>query len=273
MVEFVAVAKALKQDPVKGFARFARGQAHAARTEGRVTDEQLLAEVEDILRTMPPQASLLNSDPSSFQWLGRAVAVVAAWNPMRGPAAEGYAHMVQDGMGMAHDKGFNSLMVLLHQVQSDLRMKTVGPVSIAVGSGAVFHYFDSLRKLIEEASKDILFVDPYLDSDFVSRYLSHARRGVEIRLLTGIHKKWLDTLVPAAALFAKQRGAQVAIKTSDQLHDRYLIVDFARAYQSGASFKDGAKTASTVISQVTDAFEAVRKTYEDLWAKATVMPI
>jgi len=164
-------------------------------------------------------------------------------------------------------------MVLLHQVQSDLRMKTVGPVSIAVGSGAVFHYFDSLRKLIEEASKDILFVDPYLDSDFVSRYLSHARRGVEIRLLTGIHKKWLDTLVPAAALFAKQRGAQVAIKTSDQLHDRYLIVDFARAYQSGASFKDGAKTASTVISQVTDAFEAVRKTYEDLWAKATVMPI
>lgn len=61
---------------------------------------------------MPPQASLLNSDPSSFQWLGRAVAVVAAWNPTRGPAAEGYAHMVQDGMDMAHDKGFNSLMVL-----------------------------------------------------------------------------------------------------------------------------------------------------------------
>jgi hypothetical protein len=37
----------------------------------------------------------------------------------------------------------------------------------------VFDYFDEIRKIIELAKQDLFFIDPYLDSEFVSRYLSH----------------------------------------------------------------------------------------------------
>jgi hypothetical protein len=47
----------------------------------------------------------------------------------------------------------------------------------------VFDYFDEIRKIIQLAKRDLLFVDPYLDADFVSRSLPHVGSGVAIRLL------------------------------------------------------------------------------------------
>jgi hypothetical protein len=56
------------------------------------------------------------------------------------------------------------------------------------------------------ANQDLLFVDPYLNAEFVSRYLSHVSKGVTIRLLA---REKLATLLPAVELFAKQSGIQV----------------------------------------------------------------
>jgi len=41
-------------------------------------------------------------------------------------------------------------------------------------------------------------------------------------------------------------------------------------YQSGASFKDGAKKAPTTLTQITDAFSAVSATYEQRWSTSVV---
>ena len=46
------------------------------------------------------------------------------------------------------------------------------------------------------------------------------------------------------------------------------LVDGTSCFQSGASFKDGGRSAPTTITQITDAFAAVRQTYEDLWKNA-----
>lgn len=54
------------------------------------------------------------------------------------------------------------------------------------------------------------------------------------------------------------------------MHDRYVFVDRTACYQSGASFKDGAKKSPTTLTQITDAFAAVQQTYEALWAAGTV---
>jgi hypothetical protein len=45
-----------------------------------------------------------------------------------------------------------------------------------------------------------------------------------------------------------------------------VIVDRIACYQSGASFKDGGKTARTTLTQITNAFQVVVQTYEGLWA-------
>ena len=78
------------------------------------------------------------------------------------------------------------------------------------------------------------------------------------------------------ATLARRRPFCEAIKTHDSgslcphFHDRYVFVDNNGCYQSGASFKDGAKSAPTTLTQITDAFAAMMQTYEDIWSKAKV---
>jgi hypothetical protein len=169
-----------------------------------------------------------------------------------GDAGEGYLHQ---------------MMKTLYEMRADLLLSVRGPLTAAIGQGMVFDYFDELRKIIQLAQQDVFFVDPYLDADFVSRYLPHVRKGASIRLLT---REKLATLMPAVRAFSQQTQAQIEVRAVPQFHDRYLFVDGRECYQSGASFKDGARTAPTTLTQILDAFGPVQRTYEDLWSKGTV---
>ena len=48
-----------------------------------VTKEQLLAEVDDILRTMPPREEFEKRSEESASWVGRAAAAVTRWDMPR----------------------------------------------------------------------------------------------------------------------------------------------------------------------------------------------
>ena len=137
----------------------------------------------------------------------------------------------------------------------------------AIGQGEVFDYFNKLRELIETATQDMLFVDPYLDADFVSHYLPYVKPGVSIRLLT---REQLPKLLPAVDRFVQQHSGAVEVRSAPGFHDRYVFVDQNACYQSGASFKDGAKKAPTTLIQITDVFPAVLQTYKDMWDQAKV---
>jgi hypothetical protein len=41
-----------------------------------LTTEQLLAEIEDLIRTMPDRATIRHELPENFAWFGRAAALV-----------------------------------------------------------------------------------------------------------------------------------------------------------------------------------------------------
>jgi hypothetical protein len=230
-----------------------------------VTDENLLAELEDIIRTQPADGTLRHNTPENRQWIGRATAAIGAWDATAGAQARefaGYLRMMGDRK--YYEQGVR-LLDLLCEAQAAVRLRTIGPVNTAVGQGLVFEYFDTIRKIIETASKDILFIDPYLDADFVSRYLPHVRAGVTIRLLA---RERIATLLPAVTAFTQQSQASLEVRTASGFHDRYAIIDGAACYQSGASFKDGARNSPTTITQVGDAFTAVRDTYENIWNAA-----
>ena len=80
----------------------------------------------------------------------------------------------------------------------------------------------------------------------------------------------MTTLLPAVDLFAKQSALEIRVRSSNDIHDRYLFVDRAGCYVSGASFKDGAKKAPVVLTQIGDAFQSMWTTYDSLWNKATI---
>jgi len=232
-----------------------------------LTKEQLLAEAEDLLRNVPTRLEILGNNAEALSWFGRFSAMIRAWDYTRSPQLL----LAQQQLGMttgAHSvDGYRQILTLLHEARHALRMETVGPLSVPVSHGAVFDYFDEVRKIIETAKQDLLFVDPYLDAEFVSRYLGHVSKGVTIRLLA---REKLPTLLPAVDLFSKQTGSTIQVRSAPNFHDRYVFVDRNACYQSGASFKDGAKSAPTTLTQITDAFAAMSQTYEGLWSNAKV---
>ena len=227
-----------------------------------LSDETLLAQLDELVRQMPPREKMHLDDDETLDWRGRVRAVF------------GHLGFVQSGpMSSALDRLRDPRMSdpakvreLLHSARHDFRMKTLGPLSLPIDAGAVFHYFDGLTKIIEEAKTDILFVDPYLDKDFVSRYLSHVAPSATVRLL-GTQK--MPALVAAVELFGKQHGLNIEVRSSEDMHDRYVFIDGRSCYQSGASFKDGGKKPTT-LTQIVDPFAAVKQTYEDLWNAAQV---
>lgn len=232
-----------------------------------LTDAQLLAELEDILRTMPTRLDL--DTPDIFSWCGRASTLLTRWDPFK---AIDFNISVTNINSSFSDRKLNAnrqMQTVLHQAIHDLRLKTGGPLTVAIDQGSVFHYFDEVRKLIETAKSELLFVDPYLDAEFVSRYLPQVAPGVRVRLLT---RERLSTLLPAVAAFRQQYNLAIEVRSASGFHDRFVFLDGLSCYHSGASFKDGAKKAPTTLTEIVDAFPAMLATYEQLWSAATVQP-
>ena len=232
-----------------------------------IAPEQLLAEIEDIIRTMPPRPTIRHETPENLSWLGRASAAIHMWDPVRAVGFSRHLASVHAINAQEAGQGLRNVLTMLHQACHELRMSTVGPLTIAVGQGGVFDYFDEVRKVIESAKTDLFFVDPYLDAEFVSRYLPHVTQGVAVRLLG---RERMTTLLPAVDLLRQQVGLQIEVRSADGFHDRYVFVDGQECYQSGASFKDGAKKAPTTLTQIVDAFPAVLDTYQQIWASANI---
>ena len=232
----------------------------------RPTDDQLLGEVDELIRTMPSLEVFQKHDSDTAPWEGRTISILRAWSAWESGGCEYAVSELYSSDATAARKGYSRLRRLLYQARTALQVNT-GRISTVVGAGAVFEYFDELRRIIETARVEVFFVDPYLEADFVARYLPHVAANVPVRLLAS---KKMDMLLPAVSLFAQQTGADVKVRSSGSLHDRFLFIDKAQCYVSGASFKDGAKNAPAVITQVQDGFAAMFQTYEDIWAGAKV---
>ncbi len=115
--------------------------------------EQLLAEIEDLIRTMPSRNDLRKDAGDNFSWFGRATALVTEWKPLKETIFQGYVRELHSFSGMMESgPALSSILTMLHQARHELRLKIVGPLSLAVQKGAVFDYFDEVRKVIEGAS-------------------------------------------------------------------------------------------------------------------------
>jgi hypothetical protein len=125
---------------------------------------ELLAEIEDVIRSMPPKAPLRHNSPENHSWLGHAIAAIGLWDSVEGTRASNYVDASASVSMRETKRGYHGLMVLLNQARSNLRMQTIGPVNLAIGQGFAFNYFDEMRKIIALAQADILFIDPYLDT-------------------------------------------------------------------------------------------------------------
>ena len=68
-----------------------------------IPQEQLLAELEDLLRTMPNEATIRHDTDENFSWLGRAAAIIERWNE-----SKGIPHEISRRDGTAITRGFQT---------------------------------------------------------------------------------------------------------------------------------------------------------------------
>ncbi len=159
----------------------------------------------------------------------------------------------------------------IHRAVEELKYDCRDHGSVVVAAGASFDYFDEIRQRMQHATSDIFFVDPYLDADFIKHYMPFVGQSVTARLLTS-GKQASKEAAAAASAFVAQEGISIEVKQSNNtLHDRWLIVDQSKCYQSGASFKDGAVRSNTTITESIDLAPAMIAHYESEWQQATLL--
>jgi len=228
-------------------------------------ERKILAEVEYLLRNAP----MVEAVEDNSDWISRASVAINACSKVRGGTIRRSKGYLISGDPILHDAALKEIVYALKETRHEIILNSTGPSSIVAAAGNTFDYFDEIRKIIELATTDLFFIDPYMDAEFASRFFPHMSPGVRIRLLTSSKPRYLSTLVPAAETFHRQSGNAMEIR-SNSFHDRFVIIDQDSCYQSGASFKDGAKKDPAIITQIVDAFPSILATYEDLWDSGNV---
>jgi len=240
-----------------------------------ISAEQCVALLHDALANRPEDFY----SQEAMDWFADVTGIVDAYSTMQSVFLRAKLDLVTSQKAGAmspltasmHQDECRAFVAAARSIYMRLRLETNSFTTKQIERGAVFDYFREVLEIIRVAAKDILFIDPYLDAEFVSAYLPQVPPGVTVRLLTV--NRQVPALKPALELYNKQHGASVQLRALDNktLHDRHLVIDGTDVFQSGASFKDGAKSAPTSLNQIVDVAAVMIAAHEQRWASATVV--
>lgn len=233
-----------------------------------ISNDQLLQLLRECLRTTPDRGELLAGKAETQAWVGRVNALLKRWKGGQSIESEMILFGSSERNPTALRKTYKQITAKINEAIFDLQLSTGNFETAVIDEGSVFDYFDQIRDLVTEAQSDIYFIDPYINEEFVSRYGPLIPNGVSLRLLTSSNSKQLQALIAGLKLCTTQYDLTVEVRSTGNLHDRYLFIDGIRCFQSGASFKDGAKKSMTTVTRIVDAFPEMHASYEDKWSAA-----
>lgn len=106
--------------------------------------------------------------------------------------------------------------------------------------GQYFDAFSAIKEIIKEAKQSIVLVDGYVNTETLA-YFPSKEPNIKLRILTS-PKSNSDEFQHTIKIYNKQYE-NLNVKSSNNFHDRFLILDDSQFYHIGASIKDaGNKT-------------------------------
>lgn len=223
----------------------------------------------------PPDMSSYDAlkAPAVLQWVGRAHALAGAIDPViEAPAIRSAMDRFPSALWQS---AVRELFASLYRLLA--RCELASPAA-AAGSflpvGNAFDAFAAISKILQEATTDVLLLDPYLDESALTEFGLAVPDGVSLRLLgdATAHKA---TLTPAASKWVQQYGQarplQVRLASPKTLHDRAIFVDRGKAWTLTQSLKDFAKRSPAEIVRADDTAALKIAAYEAIWASATIV--
>ena len=103
-------------------------------------------------------------------------------------------------------------------------------------NGQIYDAFSLMVEIVEKAEKELILIDNYVDVNTLN-ILSKKKDGVNVLIVTSGNGNLTDKDV---AKFNSQYP-KLAVKISNDFHDRFFIIDRNEVYHIGASIKDAGK--------------------------------
>jgi|GEM_PF-4941319 len=128
--------------------------------------------------------------------------------------------------------------------------------------GDEYKFYKELKTLVGFATRALLIIDNYLDTELFDVYMENAHRGLPTRVLTNQVRGSLKTV---AEKFSRQGNFE--LRSSDDVHDRVIFAD-DRCWVIGQSIKDAAKKKPTYIVEHSRPL-TMRTIYERIWTNAS----
>lgn len=125
--------------------------------------------------------------------------------------------------------------------QIDLQINThLIPTQGVFFNGQIFDAYELASRIIRSAKHSIVLIDNYIDENTLT-HLAKKEKGVRVLLLTKTPSTGSGQANKQLLLDVQKANAQYGnfeLKTFNQSHDRFLIIDGKEVYHLGASLKD-----------------------------------
>jgi hypothetical protein len=171
-----------------------------------------------------------------------------------------------------HETSVQEIKLSLYRAISRLERRVPeGVVGSFIPTGNSFDAFAAFRKIVSQAKKDVLIVDPYMDESVLTDFVPVTPDGIAARLLAdGFHAK--PPLQVAARKWIEQhknaRPLELRLSPDRALHDRAIFIDSSTAWTLTQSLKDFAKRSPGEFIAAGDTASLKIAAYEDIWSKS-----
>lgn len=225
----------------------------------------LLQKLGALIASTPPLEGRGSYDQEQYAWLGKASALISAWDRSEGIGFGVAATSMAGNLNRQMNAG--TVFTTIHKAIASLEAALPAPTGQAFGPGAAYDFFKALRELVGSADQSLFVVDPYMDAETFDGYLTALPAGRSARLLLA---KYASDVAVASRKFASQTGCVLEARRSDSIHDRVVFVDASQCWVLGSSIKDAAAKKPTYLAPLSADVAAQKlQIYEGLWNAAT----
>ncbi|ULJ73610.1 phosphatidylserine/phosphatidylglycerophosphate/cardiolipin synthase family protein [Rhizobium gallicum] len=141
-----------------------------------------------------------------------------------------------------------------------------------IPAGNALDAMAAIGKVLQDATKSVLLVDPYMDQKTLTDFVPLASEGISVSLLSDAATA-KPTFSPAVARFKQQFGdkrpMEARLAAPRALHDRLIVVDQTTAFAVTQSFNALADRSHASIVRVDPETAALKvDAYSSLWDAA-----
>lgn len=225
-------------------------------------------ELSRVIEAAPDFATDEDLTQDQLIWVGRAHALVESIDGLKGVEFDLESKGLTSIYRMTH---FSKLMLILHKVLGKAELAApAGVRGSFIPIGAAFDAYASIAKILKDAKKDVLIVDPYMDETVITEYASLMPVGVAFRILSdeGSVKPSLQTAVKKWGSQHSAPSIAVRLTGPKELHDRAIIIDSTIVWTVSQSIKDLAKRSPASIVRADDIAALKVAAYEQIWNKS-----